>query len=364
MWNIMTGILQQLCRRVSVGPTGRWSRGWDAIPGFRPLWRTSPWAIFDCSLREQVAADAAIRVLFLLMQAACQSPEKLLAESAVGVDDSGATPQANLSVPKGEENLMRKSFFALVLLLVCPLLVAQQAMNNDAVIKLVKAGLSDDVVVSTINASAGNYDTSANALVALKTAGASDKVISAVVMKASGATPAPAAPQAAASSLPAGIDDEGVYYKDKTGAWTQMMPEIVNFKTGGVLKSIATDGLVKGDLNGHVAGQHAKISLTFPLTIAVYLPEETEITEYQLLRLRVSGHYREFRSVTGGVMHVSGGATRDSVPFQSTKIGHRLYEINLDQTLGKGEYGLLPPGAVGSSNMGSNGKIYSFTIVE
>ena len=29
--------------------------------------------------------------------------------------------------------------------------VAQQAMNNDSVIKLVKAGLSDDLIVTTIN---------------------------------------------------------------------------------------------------------------------------------------------------------------------------------------------------------------------
>lgn len=80
---------------------------------------------------------------------------------------------------------MRKSLFALVFLLFCPLLVAQQALNNDPVIKLVKAGLSDDLIVSTINASPGAYDTSADGLIALKSAGASDKVVSAIVIKTS-----------------------------------------------------------------------------------------------------------------------------------------------------------------------------------
>jgi hypothetical protein len=81
--------------------------------------------------------------------------------------------------------------FALVFLVFCPLLVAQQALNNDSVIKLVKAGLSDDLVVSTINASPGAYDTSADGLIALKTAGVSDRVVATIVVKASAPPLAP-----------------------------------------------------------------------------------------------------------------------------------------------------------------------------
>jgi hypothetical protein len=212
---------------------------------------------------------------------------------------------------------VRKSLFAIFFLIFCLAVTAQQAMNNDSIVKMVKAGLSDDLIVSTINASAGAYNTSADGIIALKTAGVSDKVVAAVVAKASApAVPAvtpPPAPLAPVSTLPPGIDDVGVYYKDKTGAWAPLLPEIVNFKTGGVLKSIATDGLVKGDLNGHIQGERAKNSATFPLVLAVYVPEGTAITEYQLLRLRTNHTSREFRSVTGGVMHVSGGATRDAV---------------------------------------------------
>ena len=85
---------------------------------------------------------------------------------------------------------MRKNLIALLFLAFCPLLIAQQALNNDSIVKLVKAGLSDDLIVTTINASPGSYDTSANGLIALKKANVSDKVISAIVLKASGAAPA------------------------------------------------------------------------------------------------------------------------------------------------------------------------------
>jgi S1-C subfamily serine protease len=78
---------------------------------------------------------------------------------------------------------MRKILFALSFLTFCCLLPAQQTMNNDAIVKLVKAGLSDDLIVSTINASAATYDTSADGLIALKQAGVSEKVIAAIVQK-------------------------------------------------------------------------------------------------------------------------------------------------------------------------------------
>ncbi len=266
---------------------------------------------------------------------------------------------------------MRKCLFAVFFLVFCPLLIAQQAMNNDAVIKLVKAGLSDDLVVTTINSQSGAYDTSADGIIALKASGASDKVVAAIVSKAAApaAPPAPTvapppAPAPAAPIRPPGIDDVGLYFQDRNGAWQNLEPEIVNFKTGGVLKSIATDGILKGDVNGHIRGKHGKNVLTFPVTLAVYVPEGVDIAEYQLLRLRVQSSSREFRSVTGGVFHASGGAIRDDLQFQSKKIAPRVYEIVLDQSLGRGEYGLLPPGSYTSSNMASGGKVYSVSVPE
>lgn len=260
---------------------------------------------------------------------------------------------------------MRKSLLATLILAFCAVLAAQQTMNNDAVIKMVKAGLSDDLIVGSINSQAGQYDTSADGLIALKSAGVSDKVVGAIMSKASGATASPAAAAApAGNGLPPGIDEIGVYMKDKNGNWVALMPEVVNFKTGGVLKSLATNGLVKGDINGHIEGVKAKTIATLPVVFAVYTQDGTAITEYQLLRLRPNSDSREFRSMTGGVFHSSGGAKRDAVDFQATKIAPRLYQITLDQSIGKGEYGLLPPGANSSSNMASAGKIYTVSIPE
>ena len=76
------------------------------------------------------------------------------------------------------------------------MLAAQQALDKGTVIKMVKAGLSDDVIVSTINSSAGAYNTTPDGLIALKQAGVSDKIIAAVVAKASTPAQPPAPPLA------------------------------------------------------------------------------------------------------------------------------------------------------------------------
>jgi hypothetical protein len=100
-----------------------------------------------------------------------------------------------------------------------------------------------------------------------------------------------------------------------------------------------------------------------PVEVLIYAPEGVAITEYQLLRLRDNKGSREFRTVTGGVMHVSGGATRDLVPFEGKKLVNRTYKIVLPN-LGAGEYGFLPPGAVTSASSASLGKMYSFRLLE
>jgi hypothetical protein len=104
--------------------------------------------------------------------------------------------------------------------------------------------------------------------------------------------------------------------------------------------------------------------LKTPVTLLVYTPEGVAITEYQLLRLREQKDSREFRTVTGGVLHESGGATRDLLQFENKKIAPRTYEISLPN-IGSGEFGLLPPaGADATASSGRLGKIYSFRVIE
>ncbi len=246
---------------------------------------------------------------------------------------------------------------------------AASGLAVDDVIKMSKAGLTDGIIVQQIRKNGRAFDLTPDQLIQLKTAAVSDRVISVMMDPSQPDAPPPPVPVAAPAqaaidpSLPTEI---GVYAK-KQGTWTEVLPEVVNWKTGGVFKSIATAGIVKGDVNGHLEGGNSRNSFTTPIEFLIVVSEGTAITEYQLLRLHQSQNLdsREFRTVTGGVMHVSTGATRDLVPFEGKKIGRHVYGVIFPSNLGAGEYGFLPPGAVGSSNgNGSLGKLYSFRVIE
>jgi len=240
-------------------------------------------------------------------------------------------------------------------------------LTMDDVIKLSKAGFSDDVIIQKVKKNGQAFDLSPDEMVQLKSAGVSDKVVQVMLDPAQAdAPPTPATSSVKAAGDPSLPDEMGVYYRKQPDIpWSDLPPEVINWKTGGVMKSIASYGVVKGDVNGHLQGKNAKTLVTTGSQFLVVAAEGVAINEYQLLRLHENSDNREFRSQTGGVFHSSGGAAKDQLQFDGTKVAPRHYLIVLPATLKPGEYGFLPPGAVASTNAaGSTGKIYAFRVVE
>ena len=299
---------------------------------------------------------------------------------------------------------MRKNILAVVFLAICPLAFAQQALDNNAIIKLVKAGLSDDLIVTTINAQPGNYDVSTDGLIALKTGGASDKVVSAIVLKASTAppappvapappvtpvapapptppvppvapapptppapsvapvTPAPAVPDATA--LPPGITDVGVYYQDKSSAWTAIPAETVNAKYGGYeINPLHPKETGSKSTIGHLAAARAQTAAHLPIMLAVYVPEGRTIEDYRLLRLQVKSNERVFPITSGTAIVENDELDKNALGFSSEKIAPRVYQVMLSAHLGKGEYGMLPPKPRDATE-GNTWKIYCLSVSE
>ena len=234
---------------------------------------------------------------------------------------------------------------------------APKVLTNDSIMKMVKVGLGDDLIVQTINAQPGHYTTDADALVVLKEAGVSDRVINSMVNKSRRLiTPA----HEAAVAVPE-VNEIGVYYKDRSGNWVPVEPEIVHIKSGGFIKSTVTHGIIKVDQNGRINGPQSKLALSAPIQFLIYVPEGVSANEYDLLKFRLHSDSREFRTLTGGVFHSTGGAQRDEVPFTPTKSAPRTYQFTVDDKVGGGEFGILPPG---TGNVTNGGKIYTFAIVE
>jgi hypothetical protein len=178
------------------------------------------------------------------------------------------------------------------------------------------------------------------------------------------ATPsAPAAP-APPAALPPGVESVGAYYKDSGGKWQPLPSEVVVFESGGMVKHVATAGLVKEDLNGVVGGMRSRLVVSTPLTIILHTPQGRTANDYQLVRLHVVANNRQFLSVAGGLNKETAGALRDIVDFTSKEIGPSAYQIVLGSEIGEGEFGFLEPQDTASRGTPpSSGKIFTFAIV-
>ena len=243
----------------------------------------------------------------------------------------------------------------------------QAPLTNESILKLAKAGMAEDVIIGMVNLHPGQYSLTPDDLISLKKDGVSDKIIAAMIgmgQSSPSAKPVPSAGSTVSTPTDATAAlDTGVYFKRKD-EWVEVLPEVVNWKTGGFLKSVASGGLLKGDVNGNIKGGQSRNRATIPLEFLVKAPEGVAITEYQLIRLHESKNEREFRTVTGGVLHASGGVTRDLIDFEGKRIANRTFTVVLPENIGAGEYGFLPPGAFTSASSASIGKMYTFRVVE
>ena len=117
---------------------------------------------------------------------------------------------------------MKRSVLSLAFagLLALPLTMA--AMNNKDIIKMHKAGLSEETILAAMQKEKPEYDTGTDALIELKTAGVSEKLIQSMIkLQSPGAA-------TAESSAPAGGSSAG---SGSSGVFWQEFPSIAPAKT-------------------------------------------------------------------------------------------------------------------------------------
>ena len=257
---------------------------------------------------------------------------------------------------------------------VMPILVQQvqpaqpAGMTNADVIRLVKSKLGDELIERSMRQSPkASFDLSPSALAALKDAQVSDRIIGVMfdlmnptAKSAPGpaANPAPATAPAveASSSIPTEI---GVYVKTSDG-YTEVDPELVTWRTGGLLKSVVTMGISGGHVNGAISKGTSPLAVPADVEFLVITPEGTSITEYQLLRLDAKGSRREFRALSSGLGNSRSGTDKNQVPFEGRRLRPRVFQVALTN-LKPGEYALLPA-FTSTNSAGASGKAYTFTV--
>ncbi len=203
-----------------------------------------------------------------------------------------------------EEVLMRAAvriLFVMVILfaLAAPASVQAGPMSNGDVIKLVKAGMGEALILSAIDSSEPAFDISADALIKLKEAGVSDPVIKRVLARSASPATSPVEPSKGGTcrfltseSMQAIIDG------DKQINLSFREPDIdEDISAGSTIASFFTLGIApeKGTVSARISGNRAtnrikSKSPVFPdlATAEGQSPEDA----FALVRLEVKGNDR------------------------------------------------------------------------
>jgi len=228
----------------------------------------------------------------------------------------------------------------ILLLLSLAVYGGEAPLTNDEVIKLVHAGIQDSVIQTVIRTRQPAFRLAPEDIDNLRREGASDVIIRALFLRQVSQSSSTA--DASASALPTSEGehfDIGVYYRSDS-SWAEVLPETVNWRNWYFV----------------VENPHSPNKVQRPLELLIRTPEGVAPTEYLLFPLRQRSSRREFSS--------DGGHVANTIPFEPKKIGNRIYIIRLTSLM-PGEYALMPPGSLSSTNAaGSIGKLYTVHLLD
>jgi hypothetical protein len=278
---------------------------------------------------------------------------------------------------------------------------APAPMTNQDVIKLVKAKVSEDLIIVKIRQSKTKFDVSVDALVALKEAGVSDNLIAVMMNPAAPAAPPPAVPASAApapspapkpafppSNVPkevAPVDANtapkapapkpasvtsapanfGVYiWADgelKPLGRVQTKVQLSKFRS--LLKSVVPFVRQKIDINIPGAHSTSRFDMVRP-TFFAFFPASRDVSKFKLLQCKITGQRFDQRTLANASIMFSTEQNQDEVPCDIGPTAVKdLYRIFPREDVPSGEFGFVE-GNTGSKST-SNIEIldvYDFAI--
>jgi len=286
----------------------------------------------------------------------------------------------------------RLGFSILATFLAASLCVAQQLttrMTNQDVTGMVSAGLSDQVILDKIHAAdATNFDTSVEALKALKAANVSDAVIGVMIdpnPAISGRARSAAdqnTPTNADSNDPATPHDPGIYMyaqADDGEKMTMLEPTVYQGTAAGGAAFMLTFGIAKVKGKAVVRGARAIVRSNDRNMVFYFYFEEvnpglsyasydipTTPNEFTLLKFDQKINSRETLVMKANAFGSSTGTDeKANTGFTFTKLKPGVYKVTPNAPLAPGEYCFLSPSTVWvhKAPPGGTSRLFDFEVL-
>jgi hypothetical protein len=255
-----------------------------------------------------------------------------------------------------------RSVITMCLLLLTASVGAQEVLNNDAVMAMKNAGLSNTVILAKIRSSQSKFDVSTKALVDLKQAGLSDDIIEAMLGH-TGPGPAVSAPPAGAPVDPRGRvvvglpqGRESVFHL-RGDQYIELSAAVASIETNFVFFQSKSEIVLKGRKASY------RVTERQPVFVSMWPPNEAPLVQ---LKPGDDHDDRNLKYSTGSFMpfggtHTQGVRTQDVADVESEKDARGLYRIKPRQALPPGEYGFILTHGF-AAGAGAGGKIYDFGV--
>jgi hypothetical protein len=246
-----------------------------------------------------------------------------------------------------------------------------EALTNSDVLKMVEAKLTDDLIIGKIKSSPSDFDTSIDAILKLKAAGASDAIIhamvearptaKAVVKEAVAKEPAPD------PNDPKSPHASGLYWKPTSGPDKR----VVKLEASTYSQGKAGPGFFKMTWKIVIKGDRAALRITEPApefwfyfatggeAFASSGPSNPD--DFVLARLEKKSKERELAVGQGGMTGMKAGVrSQDTIALESKQVAPGIYQARASRPLEPGEYAFVRAGVTMES--ASSGKLFDFGI--
>lgn len=240
-----------------------------------------------------------------------------------------------------------------------------EIITNDEVISLSKAGLNSSIIVDKIRTSKSKFDLSTDALIKLKKAGISDDIVGAMLAAKTGTSTMTTTNQTNNMSGNAAGDPNdpmsphgyGLYlFEEKDGVrkMTQLAPNVSaqNRTGGGFTAAVTPFGLGKRKTKANLPGTTANLQLKEANPVFYFYLDvksgglntssgiPSTPSEFALVRFNVRSDNREVTIAKSNAYGSKGGLSDEYVVnYMAQDLGNGIFKVTPKTTLTNGEYG-------------------------
>lgn len=242
----------------------------------------------------------------------------------------------------------------------------REVVTNTTILKMLKAKLSEDIIITKVRNSKTDFDLSTDGLIKLKEAGVSDNIINAMQNPQS-------EPPAAQENRGASVTSSGEIFiihggkpieMEYVAGFTKVMGSSA-FPIGFGMGAIKTKFVIMAN------GEHASLRIKNRNSAFITKLHPSEIG---LVKFDTDTYNKKpVRYVlrVGDMWQTQGQAAapgQTNIDFDYKKESNGMYKVTLKAPLEKGEYGFIAPGAgsgaAGPWSPSSSYRIFDFAIVE